>query len=208
MALTTTPVYDDMNYLGDDPELARLYDNVQAIVPAVLLPVVKMVVWNTIEDFYIRSTWRREWLNWCLPDKVTCVDFNPFGGDWLVCWILDICGRGQYVVRPPSTLVDVQTPPVAGQREGQVLVALKPVSIDTEFDPLLFQTWFETILDGVLHRLYLQPGKPYSSAQLSQAHGRRYRSGVQEARAVAQKQYTNGPGRWSFPYFATGVRKS
>jgi hypothetical protein len=208
MAQTVTPVYAETNYVGEDPELARLYDNVQAMVPAVLLPVVKMVVWNTIEDFYIRSTWRRELLNWCLPDRVTCIDFNPYDGDWLVCWILDIYGHGRYAVKPPAQLIDVQTPPVSGTREGQVLVALKPVSIDAEFDPMLFSTWFETILDGVLHRLYLQPAKPYSSPQLAQAHGRRYRSGVQGARAIAQKQYTNGPGRWVFPYFGTGVRKS
>lgn len=208
MAQTTTPVYDDDNYLGSDPQIDRLFDNVQGIVPAVLLPAVKMAAWNTIEDFYWRSTWRREWLNWTMPGNVICIDFNPFDGNWVVCWILEVYGLSHYVVRPPATLIDAQRPPVSGEREGHVLVALKPVSFDVEFDPLLLSTWFETILDGVLHRLYLQPAKPYSSPQLAQAHGQRYRSGVQRARVVAGKDYTNGPGHWAFPYFANGRRKS
>lgn len=208
MAQTTTPVYDDAAYLAEDPELERLYDNVQSTVPAVLLPVVKMVAWNTIEDFYWRSTWRREWLDWSMPDKVVCIDFNPFDENWVVCWILEVCGLSHYVVRPPALLVDAQRPPVTGERKGQVLVALKPVSLDTEFDPYLFSVWFETIFDGVLHRLYTQPAKPYSSPPLAQFHGQRYRSGVQRARIVAGKEYTNGPGRWGYPYFAQGRRKS
>jgi hypothetical protein len=202
------PVYDEQNYLGENPGLARLYDNIQATVPGVLLPIVKIVVWNAIEEFYWRSTWRREWLNWTMPPGVLCVDFNPFDGNWVVCWVLDIYGLSDYMVRPPAEIIDTRSPPIDGTREGKALVALKPVSLDADFDPLLFMNWFETILDGALYRLYLQPAKPYSSPQLAGAHAKQFRVGCQRARAVAQMQYTNGPGRWGFPYFASGRRKS
>jgi len=202
------PAYDEQNYLGEDPGLTRLYDNIQAVVPGVLTPLVKLTVWNAIEDFYQRSTWKRELLNWCMPPKVSCIDFNPFNGDWLVCWILEVYGYDNYVVRPLAQIIDIHVPPVEGIRQGSALVALKPVSLDTELDADLFMNWFDTILDGALYRLYLQPAKPYTSPQLSQFHGRQFRVGCQRARAIAQKQYTNGPGRWTFNYFADGQRKS
>lgn len=200
MTLTT---YDDGYYLGEDPGLSRLFDNVQGTVPGVLLPAVKMAAWNSIEEFYWRSTWRREYLDWCMPPGITCIDFNPYDADWLVAWVLDIYGVSGFIIRPPSTVVDIQMPNTTnGTRQGRALVALKPVSLDAEFDPQLFNIWFETILDGTLYRLYLQPAKPYSSPQLASAHAKQYRVGCQRARAIAQKQYTNGPGRWSYPYFA------
>lgn len=208
MAQTTAPIYDDQAYIGPDPALERLYDNVQAQAAGVLLPVVKMVSWNTIEDFYIRSTFRRELVSWCMPSCVTQIDFNPFDGDWLVAWILDFqgltCGR----IKRPALLLDMECPPQDGDRRGWALLSLKPVSLDTEFDVDLLSTWFETIVDGVLGRLYMQPAKPYSSQQLGLTHMKLYRAGVQRARAEAQLGYTSGPGRWMFPQFATGRAKN
>lgn len=209
MAQTVAPVADDSEYLGEDPGIARLLDNIQAMVPAVLLPVARMAAWNAIEDFYLRSTWRREMVYWCLPPTVGQIDFNPFDGDWSVCWILYFDGLTYGRVKPPSLLMDTQCPlPTGEERKGAALLALKPVSFASEFDPLLFSTWFETILDGVLSRLYLQPAKPYSNAQLAMQHGRLYRAGCQRAHAIAQMGYTDGPGRWRFPLFANGRRKN
>jgi hypothetical protein len=206
----TVPVYDDNNYLGDDPQLARLYDNVQAMVPGVLLPVVKMALWNSIEEFYVRSTWRREWVDWCLPPHATEVDFDPYDGSWLVAWVLDYygCGTVRMMVKPPARLIDFTCPTADTERKGWALLALKPTSFDIEFDPQLFQQWFETILDGALYRLFMQPAKPYSNAQMAQFHGKMYKAGCQRARVVATKGYTNGPGRWAFPYFAQGRAKN
>jgi hypothetical protein len=206
--MTQTSVYDDSAYLGDDPGLTRLLDNVQGMVPAVLLPVVKLVAWNTIEEFYIRSTWRRELVTWCIPEGADQVDFNPFDGDWLVAWVLDVRGLTHYRVRPPAVLQDMDCPAQGGERRGWALLALKPSSFDAEFDSLLYQNWFETILDGCLYRLYAQPAKPYSNPQLAQYHARMFRAGCQRARAVAMQDYTDGPGRWRFPMYANGRRKN
>lgn len=210
MVQTAAPVYDDNAYLGDDPGLTRLFDNVQAVCAGALLPVIKMAAWNTIEEFYVRSTWRREWVSWCMPPCVGEVDFNPYDGDWLVCWVLDYHGDGtpKTMVKPPAKLLDISCPLPEAERTGWALLALKPTSFDTEFDPLLFQQWFETILDGTLYRLFMQPAKPYSNATMAQFHGKMWKAGCQRARVVATKAYTNGPGRWSFPYFAHGRAKN
>jgi hypothetical protein len=203
---TTTPTSDLSTFLGSDPGLERLYDNVQSQVPAVGLAAVKMAAWNTVEDFYIRSTSRRETVYWQMAVGISMVDFNPFDETWLVAWVLSFCGIHRGKVVPPGELWDLDYP--SGARKGTVLLALKPVSFDANLPPELWSTWFETILDGTLGRLYAQPAKPYTSPQLAQYHMNAFNAGVKRARDTAQRGNTDGPGRWAFPYFAGGRRKS
>lgn len=206
---TTTPSSDLSSFLGSDLGLNRLYDNVQAVVPAVGLSLIKMMGWNTIEEFYLRSTARRENVYWQMAVGVSEVDFNPFDATWLVAWILDVSGLHCPKIEMPGLLIDLQPP--SSPRSGQALLALKPVNFTTNLPQELFTQWFETILDGTLYRLYATPAKPYSSPQLAQYHGGRYRGGIARARAIAQKQYSNGGGRWQFPRmqgFAAGRRKN
>lgn len=206
MTATTTPTYSSAGYLGSDPGVARLLDNVQSMVPAVVLSFVNMQVWNTIEDFYIRSTRERRIMSWQMAVGVQTIDFNPFDETWLVAWVLGFSGLHKGLVIPPGVLRDLQNP--ASPRCGEVLLALKPVNYNVVYPVDLFSTWFEVLLDGVLWRLYRVPAKPYSSPQLAEYHGKMYRAGVARARAVADAENTNGPGRWRFPYFANGRRKN
>jgi hypothetical protein len=207
--MTTTPTYDPTStgFLGADPQVERLYDNIQGTVPAVELAMVKMQIWNTIEDFYIRSTVRRETAYWQMPIGVSSVDFNPFDADWLVCWILGFTGLGRARIDPFSaTLYDLHYP-TATNRKGEALLVLKPTSFAAELSPMLWSQWFETLMSGVLYRLYGQPVKPYSSPQMAQFHGRRYMSGCASARAIADHGFTDGGGRWLYPYYARGRLK-
>ena len=120
--------------------------------------------------------------------------------------MLDISGLSNFKIELPGTVIDLNQP--LAQRTGSALLALKPVSFSTNLPADLFVQWFETILAGTLFRLYSTPMKPYSSSQLAQFYGREWRKGIARARGIAQKQYTNGGGRWSYPLFAAGRRKS
>lgn len=203
--MTATPVADPSSYLGPDPDINRLYDNVQVVLSGVPLPLVTMMAWNAIEEFYLRSTARRENVRWCLPIGACQLDFNPYSQDWLVAWILDLGGLTNPKIVLPGTLID-QNPPT-GAREGWVLLALKPISIDVNLGNELWAQWFETILAGTLARLYSIPSRPWSNTQLAEYHLRRFHTGTNRARDIAQRQYTGGPGRWSFPRgFAPGRR--
>ena len=211
MSATVTPTDNLNSTLGSNPGLARLYDNIMLQVPAVGLSLVKLMVWNTIEEFYLRSTARRETVFWTMSVGMTQIDFNPYDATWLVAWILDVSGLTFPQIRMPGLLIDTQPNGQAFQRTGSVLLALKPVSFSTDLPPELFEQWFETILDGSLARLYMQPAKPWSSVQLAGYHGGRYRGGISRARAIAQGSFTDGGGRWRFPQaqgFAMGKRKS
>lgn len=203
---TTTPTSNLQSFLGVDPNLNRLYDNVQAEVPGVLLAVIKMQAWNTIEDFYIQSTYRREIVAWQMGVGVQSIDFNPYDETWLVSWVLHMGGLHRFKIHLPARVDDLENP--TSIRHGEALLALKPVSFNVTFPTDLFQQWFQVILDGVLGRLYAMPAKPYSSPQLADFHSKRYRAGVVRARTTAQAGYTEGAGRWGFPYFARGRRKN
>lgn len=207
MSQTTTPSYNANGFLGSNPNLNRLYDNVQAVVPAVQFPIVQMEAWNTIEDFFIQSTSERRTIYWQMAPGVSELDFNPYDSTWLVAWVLSFDGLPYGEIIMPGKLVD-REPTLTSLRQGRALLALKPVSFSVNFSPVLLSNWFQVLLDGTLSRLYAQPAKPYSSPQMAIEYGRKYRAGVAKARAVADAQNTDGPGRWRFSYFANGRRKS
>ncbi len=207
MSGTAIPVSDLQTALGASPDTDRLYDNVQSVLPAVTLPIIKIAAWNAIEEFAVRSTYFRDEVSWNMAIGVRDVDFNPYSADMQACWILGQYGLTSWFVSPPARLVDRREPTAA--RSGSVLLALKPISFDTDLPQEMWSTWFETLLDGTMFRLYGMPAKPWSSPQNAQYHGTRFRQGMMRARDIAERQHSNqqSPFRM-YPYFAHGRRKN
>jgi hypothetical protein len=115
-------------------------------------------------------------------------------------------GLSWWRVAPPATLIDTTPHHATSSRTGSVIVALKPLSLDSNFPPEIWTSWFETILDGTLFRLYGMPAKPWSNTALATYHGTRFRQGINRARGYAVQQYSNQQA-WRFPLFAHGRRK-
>jgi hypothetical protein len=191
------------------PDIERLYDNVQTMLPGVTLPVLELELWNTVSEFCIRSTYFRALIYWQMAIGTSSVNFNPFSADMVVVWVLWQNGLTHWGINPPAELTDFMAPNAA--RNGAAVVALRP----TKFDvlklgalPELFTTWFETMLDGVLFRLYGMPAKPWSSDKLATYHGTRFRQGINRARDIAERLHSHqqAPSRM-YPYFARGRRK-
>lgn len=63
----------------------------------------------------------------------------------------------------------------------------------------LMSKYMDYIASGAICRLMLQPGKPYSSVQGAQYHGRRFNEGVGIARTEVRRMLTYGAQRWNFP---------
>jgi hypothetical protein len=63
----------------------------------------------------------------------------------------------------------------------------------------IMEKWNDYITSGVICRLMLQPGKPYSSVVGSQYHGRKFNEGVGLARTEVRRMFTYGSQRWAFP---------
>ncbi len=202
MSATVTPSASSASFLGANPSMNRLYDNIQALVPGISLPVLQMEAWNTIEDFYIRSTARRAEIEFQMAIGVNQIDLNPYDETWLVAWVLSVHGIHHPKIIPPATIIDRFNP--TALRQGRALLALKPVSFNTALPEDLFSNWFEFILAGTLSRLHSQIAKPYSNPQAAAAYGKRFNHGINRARDTANRGYSEGPSRWHFPYFSRG----
>jgi hypothetical protein len=63
----------------------------------------------------------------------------------------------------------------------------------------IMEKYLSGITSGVLYRLMLQPGKPYSSMPGSQYHGRKFNEAVGLARTEARSMFVFGAQRWTFP---------
>lgn len=63
----------------------------------------------------------------------------------------------------------------------------------------VMEKWSGYIASGVISRLMLQPGKPYSSLPGAQYHGRKFNDGVGLARTEVRRMFTYGSQRWRFP---------
>ena len=195
-----------------DPAVERIYDNIQMTLPAVTMPVVERALWNTIQEFCIRSLYFRSKVYWAMAPGVSTVDFNPFEVNVLVVWVLHVHGLTRWGITPPAVLTDYMTP--TSPREGWAIVALAPdpssfAQFRSSTWPELLTTWFETMLDGSLFRLYGMPAKPWSSPDLAKYHGTRFRQGLNRARDIAERLHSSqqSPAR-AYPYFAAGRRKN
>lgn len=63
----------------------------------------------------------------------------------------------------------------------------------------VLEKYYSYITSGVISRMMLQPGKPYSSIQGAQFHGRKFNEGVGIARTETRRFFTYGSQRWHFP---------
>ena len=63
----------------------------------------------------------------------------------------------------------------------------------------IMEKYLSHMASGVLMKLYLQPGKPYSSTPGAQYHGRKFNEGVGLARTEVRNMFAYGAARWNFP---------
>lgn len=204
---------DATGYLGASPGLAKLQDNIQVMVAGIALPMVDLVIANTLDEFHSRSTYKRQQVWWNMGPGVTEVDLSPFDGVYQVAHVLDVTGLTTYQINPPGQVLDLGSLPTA-LRHGSALLALKPLSFAAitatgNIAPELWSEHFETLLAGTLARLCAIPGRPWTDPKMAEFHLRTFRMGIQRARAGAADPHANGSGaaRWGFPYFARGRRR-
>ena len=63
----------------------------------------------------------------------------------------------------------------------------------------VLEKYLDYISSGVLKRLYLQPGKSYSSLPGAQYHGHKFNEGVGLARTEVRNMFGFAAQRWAFP---------
>lgn len=205
---TPTPIVDMPTWLNPDATWEQLYDNVQVQLPGVTADNVQMQSWNTVYEFYLSSTYRREHVYWRMDPGVVTLSFDPWDANWRVFRFLGFRGLSRVKFEPPGRIRDLSWPLPDTTRDGEVLLALRPESINTPLGDDFWAMWFDAIVAGALGRLYLQPGKPYSDAGMGRIQSAIYSKGVQQARAHVQSGFVTDGIPWCYPYFATGRPKN
>lgn len=188
--------------------LEQLYDNVQLQMPGATTDNIILQTWNTIGDFYIGSTYRREHLYWQMDPGIITLDFDPYDNNWRVFRFLEFRGLSRPKFEPPGRLRDLTCPCADTTRNGEVIVALRPERLDVELGEDFWAMWFNTIESGVLGRLFFQPGKPYSDIQMGRVQKNMFSQGVAQARAHVQSMFVTDGVPWRYPYFAYGRSKN
>lgn len=164
----------------------------QGLDPNLVTPV-----WcETVGDFLRRSSCAREWIG---PYHVyagqTDVPLDPVpSGTVRTPLRVEVSGKpldGDAWTCPEPAVVRLSWTPDKFISQGfDAWCSLAPSGNSGAPLPLwLHQRWFDTILDGVLSRLLLMGGKPWSNAQIGAYHAGRYDNGVKRARTDAEATY-------------------
>ena len=99
-------------------------------------------------------------------------------------------GDPRYIYQKDARSFSVYPIPNTSESQSLTLrVALKPTRSATTIDNFIFEEYAETIGHGVITRLALSPGKPYSNPSLAAARNGLYLAGVNVARDRALKGY-------------------
>lgn len=107
----------------------------------------------------------------------------------------------------PALMFDVGTVTIPAQNQDTTLVATFVCNVSLPSDrkgvPLapdwLLPIWHVGLLDGLLGKMMLQPGKSYSNQQLATYHLKRFRDAIARARVSKLRASTNGTQAWRFP---------
>ena len=116
-------------------------------------------------------------------------------------------GTFSYAVYAPEYITtSVATDEEAVKYPLKVTMALSIGSTCLEFEcgdwaipEWMWDTYFQSWLDGTLSRLYAMPAKPWSSAVLGVYHGKKFRSTMAFHKQEAQRGFTYATPNWRFP---------
>lgn len=198
--------------------LVRLIDTSRMHLPSALEGAMRLELFNVLKAFLQRTdVWQDEitvdaepstydypiagnqtgafinrliWLEGPRSDPTIPESGSPVAG------ILMTPGVGQETLR-------VASPPNTNET-WYAHVALTPAD-PTDSDGIPFvpewilDKYHHVLLEGLLERMMTHPAKPYSNAQGAMLHGRRFQSGMSQARAEVAHKFTFGGNSWRFP---------
>lgn len=91
-----------------------------------------------------------------------------------------------YIQKDPRTISLYPVPDATARQAVTIRVALKPTRAAATFDDIFLEEYAETIAHGALSRIFLSPGKAYTSDKHAMAHNSLYMAGLNVARTRAQ----------------------
>jgi hypothetical protein len=189
-------------------EIERLVKNVTIHVPGALEAVLKLELFNVLDEFFRDSLiWKEEVDFETEVDETFYYAVNSDPGT-----IISLVGVANENDAPVAATMQVPGEITLGTAPS-VVETLTATVVLTTVDPVdgdgwpqmpewILSKYRQGIAAGLLGRLMSQPAKPYTNERLSIYHYRRFRGAVALARAEAEHKNLHDGQAWRFPAFA------
>lgn len=202
-------------------EYSEWLPEIRSSVSGVDDPVINQQISATMRKFFVKGTWREELFPITLAEGDSSYSFGRLAGYYALA--LDSAkidderinvlseaprpgvqfDRGVYVDAVRDRIVVLPEPNAAMAGSILTVVAfLKPLPDCTVVPERIFQEFFDVILDGIKHNLYVMPSKPWSNRNLALYHGRLFSAGIARARELMRKGYSSSDPVWRYPFWA------
>lgn len=187
-------------------DLNRIMDNLRVRLPGAVDDVIRLELFNVLNEFCRGSNIWRETIDVPISAGVTVYDLTPSGNSKIVR-LINVLDGNDFPVTAAIDITDYtlelfDTPNTSSTFYATVALTVDdPVNAEgyANFPSWILALYQTDIEDGVLARMMSQPAKPYSNTQLALFHQRRFTSATAVARAEAQRRYTYGGQVWRFP---------
>lgn len=190
--------------MADATELDRLMDNVRIRLPGAVDSVIRLEIFNVMDDFFQRSnSWTEDVTFTTDPGvteyDVTCGPGNPNR----LMYVVNADGIAQAATfELPGTLVIASAPTEAEEWTARIAMTVRdPIGRDgvPYFPDWILSKYGTDLIDGVLGRMMSQVAKPYSNMQMAQFHSKRFGSVVNQAKVEAMHKNVYRGQTWRFP---------
>jgi hypothetical protein len=204
-------------------DITRFMNSARSRLTGATDDALQLELFNVMDEFFKGSNVWCEDIDILIPGQDpanTIYELTSTGPSLIdkLAWVYEVPASSS-IGRGPQIGAAMQVP-------GELTLSLQPTSaktyrvtvILTVQDPVArsgyvtFPAWVlakyrQTLLDGLLGKMYSQPSKPYTNTQLSVFHMRKFKIGTSSARVEWTRNNTYRQQAWRFPGFAGGSQR-
>jgi hypothetical protein len=188
----------------------RILDNTKLHLPGALEEVVKVELFNVLDEFFKESTVWREDIDFTLEAGVTeyaiSADSSNSARIHSLIKVVDEFDRPYRMTMDEPGVLNLITEVSSDTDVVATVIITTGEPLDSDDFPLvpdwITEKYFQVLIDGLLSRLMASPGKPYFNERLSVLHMRKFSSGKALAKGFANRSNLFGAQRWRYPKFA------
>lgn len=198
--------------------VARILDTARIQLPGALDGTLRLELFNTLKAFFERSDCWRECI--CVPvspgHPLYELPTHDLASVVRLLWLEGVrpCPTTDPLAHgPPKRGFLTRTGNYAHLRVGEYPSSAESWHAHVSFsviDPTdhegmptipdwIIERYFTYLTNGLVSRMAMHPGKPYSNRDLAVFHGRNFNTGVNLAKTEADGGYTRDAQNWSFP---------
>ena len=199
--------------------VTRIFDTARLRLPGATDGVMQLEFMNVVQDFCVATSAWQDATDVKLEPNVTLYDLVPPDANGDIKRIVDVENKDPQAPRftasvwmPVPGVMQISYLPQAEQ-DVIVWVALQPNELGCKQGLPSVPDWFwtdytQTLQDGLIGNMLVQPAKPYSNPAMGQFYLKRFVSGKSTARIQVDNGRRMGAQHWRYPQgFAVRRRK-